>query len=87
MYRSREAGTRRAVARKSGSRSRKQAPTMTARSCGSRLAKLVGGVAVIRVSGATNEAQGSPRWRGARDPRGAQEGVVPGGGAALLYAI
>src|SRR5205809_7437653 len=56
-----------------------------------RLAKLAGGVAVIRVGGAT-EVEVKERKDRVDDAthatRGAvEEGVVAGGGAALLYAI
>ena len=56
-----------------------------------RLAKLAGGVAVIRVGGAT-EVEVKERKDRVDDAMHAtraavEEGVVPGGGAALLYAI
>jgi chaperonin GroEL len=56
-----------------------------------RLAKLAGGVAVIRVGGAT-EVEVKERKDLVDDAMHAtraavEEGVVPGGGAALLYAI
>ena len=55
-----------------------------------RLAKLAGGVAVIRVGGAT-EIEGKERRDRVDDALNStraavEEGVVPGGGAALLYA-
>ncbi|MEE9318333.1 MAG: chaperonin GroEL [Rhodospirillales bacterium] len=56
-----------------------------------RLAKLAGGVAVIRVGGATEVEVKERRDRvddALHATRAAvEEGVVPGGGAALLYAI
>ncbi len=56
-----------------------------------RLAKLAGGVAVIRVGGATEIEVRERRDRvddALNSTRAAvEEGVVPGGGAALLYAI
>jgi len=56
-----------------------------------RLAKLAGGVAVIRVGGATEVEVKERRDRvddALNSTRAAvEEGVVPGGGAALLYAI
>ena len=56
-----------------------------------RLAKLAGGVAVIRVGGATETEVKERRDRvddALHATRAAvEEGVVPGGGAALLYAI
>jgi chaperonin GroEL len=56
-----------------------------------RLAKLAGGVAVIRVGGAT-EVEVKERKDRVDDAVHAtkaavQEGIVPGGGAALLYAV
>ncbi len=56
-----------------------------------RLAKLAGGVAVIRVGGAT-EIEVKERKDRVDDAMHAtraavEEGIVPGGGAALLYAI
>ncbi|PPR64087.1 MAG: hypothetical protein CFH04_00355, partial [Alphaproteobacteria bacterium MarineAlpha3_Bin3] len=55
-----------------------------------RLAKLAGGVAVIRVGGATETEVKERRDRvddALNSTRAAvEEGVVPGGGAALLYA-
>src|SRR5207302_1658548 len=56
-----------------------------------RLAKLAGGVAVIRVGGST-EVEVKERKDRVDDAMHAtraavEEGVVPGGGAALLYAI
>ena len=56
-----------------------------------RLAKLAGGVAVIRVGGAT-EVEVKERKDRVDDAMHAtraavEEGIVPGGGAALLYAI
>ena len=56
-----------------------------------RLAKLAGGVAVIRVGGAT-EIEVKERKDRVDDAMHAtraavEEGVVPGGGAALLYAV
>src|SRR6266404_4289947 len=56
-----------------------------------RLAKLAGGVAVIRVGGAT-EVEVKERKDRVDDAMHAtraavQEGIVPGGGVALLYAI
>ena len=55
-----------------------------------RLAKLSGGVAVIRVGGAT-EVEVKERKELVEDAMNAtraavEEGVVPGGGSALLYA-
>ena len=55
-----------------------------------RLAKLAGGVAVIRVGGAT-EVEVKERKDRVEDAMNAtraavEEGIVPGGGAALLYA-
>ncbi len=55
-----------------------------------RLAKISGGVAVIRVGGATESEQGERKFR-VEDAlnatrAAAQEGVVPGGGVALLNA-
>ncbi len=56
-----------------------------------RLAKLAGGVAVIRVGGATETEVKERRDRvddALHSTRAAvEEGVVPGGGVALLYAI
>src|SRR5438874_2441414 len=56
-----------------------------------RLAKLAGGVAVIRVGGATEVEvkQKKDRVEDALNATRAavQEGIVPGGGVALLYAI
>ena len=56
-----------------------------------RLAKLAGGVAVIRVGGAT-EVEVKERKDRAEDAMHAtraavEEGIVPGGGVALLYAV
>jgi chaperonin GroEL len=56
-----------------------------------RLAKLAGGVAVIRVGGAT-EVEVKERKDRVEDAMHAtkaavEEGIVPGGGSALLYAI
>jgi chaperonin GroEL len=56
-----------------------------------RLAKLAGGVAVIRVGGAT-EVEVRERKDRVEDAMNAtraavEEGIVPGGGVALLYAI
>ena len=56
-----------------------------------RLAKLAGGVAVIRVGGAT-EVEVKERKDRVEDAMNAtraavEEGIVPGGGVALLYAI
>src|SRR3954463_5582392 len=55
-----------------------------------RLAKLAGGVAVIRVGGAT-EGEGKEKKDRVDDALNAtkaavEEGILPGGGAALLYA-
>src|ERR671935_99289 len=55
-----------------------------------RLAKLAGGVAVIRVGGAT-EIEGKEKKDRVEDALNAtraavEEGIVPGGGTALLYA-
>jgi chaperonin GroEL len=55
-----------------------------------RLAKLAGGVAIIRVGGAT-EVEVKERKDRVEDARHAtraavEEGIVPGGGVALLYA-
>src|SRR5258706_3571521 len=55
-----------------------------------RLAKLAGGVAVIRVGGATEVERKEQKDR-VEDPLNAtkaavEEGILPGGGAALLYA-
>ena len=55
-----------------------------------RLAKLAGGVAVIRVGGAT-EVEVKERKDRVEDAMHAtraavEEGIVPGGGVALLYA-
>jgi chaperonin GroEL len=47
-----------------------------------RLAKLAGGVAVIKVGGATDVDDALHATRAA-----VEEGIVPGGGTALLYAI
>jgi len=56
-----------------------------------RLAKLAGGVAVIRVGGATEVEVKEKKDRVddalQRDPCGVEEGVSPGGGVALLRAI
>src|SRR3954465_15964785 len=56
-----------------------------------RLAKLAGGVAVIRVGGATEVEVKEKKDRvddGLHATRAAvEEGIVPGGGSALLYAI
>jgi len=62
----------------------------TVRSCRSRLAKLAGGVAVIRVGGAT-EVEVKERKDRVDDAMHAtraavEEGIVPGGGVALLRA-
>ncbi|MBU2567481.1 MAG: chaperonin GroEL [Elusimicrobia bacterium] len=56
-----------------------------------RLAKLVGGVAVINVGGATETAMKAKKFK-VEDARhatraGVEEGIVPGGGVALLRAI
>jgi len=56
-----------------------------------RLAKLAGGVAVIKVGGAT-EVEVKERKDRVEDAMNAtraavEEGIVPGGGAALLYAV
>ena len=56
-----------------------------------RLAKLAGGVAVIRVGGAT-EIEVKERKDRVDDAMHAtraavEEGILPGGGAALVYAI
>ena len=65
--------------------------TTTRRSCEERLAKLSGGVAVIRV-GAPSEAEMKSRKEALDDAISATkaavaEGIVPGGGLALLRAI
>ncbi len=56
-----------------------------------RLAKLAGGVAVIKIGGAT-EVEAKERKDRAEDALHAtraalEEGIVPGGGVALLYAV
>ena len=55
-----------------------------------RLAKLAGGVAVIKVGAATEiEAQGAQaphRGRGGRHRAAVDEGIIAGGGAALVHA-
>ncbi len=56
-----------------------------------RLAKLVGGVAVVRVGGATETDQKERKYR-VEDAlnatrAAAEEGIVPGGGVALLNAV
>ena len=65
-------------------------PIMTARSCKSGLAKLAGGVAVIKVGGAT-EMEVKERKDRVDDALNAtraavEEGIVAGGGVALLRA-
>ena len=75
---------------RSGPRSRRRPPTTTRRSWQERLAKLAGGVAVIRVGGAT-EIEVKERKDRVDDAMHAtraavEEGVVAGGGVALLYA-
>jgi chaperonin GroEL len=75
--------------RRSRRRSRKPPRTTIARSCRERLAKLAGGVAVIRV-GAT-ETEVKERKDRVDDAMHAtraavEEGIVPGGGVALLRA-
>ena len=93
--RSSAAGARRrrsrAAAGSCASRSRRRLPTTTGRSSQERLAKLAGGVAVIRV-GAPSEAEMKSRKEAFEDAISATkaamaEGVVPGGGLALLRAI
>ena len=74
---------------RSGRRSRRPPPTTTARSF--RSVWLAGGVAVIRVGGAT-EVEVKERKDRVEDAMHAtrtavEEGIVPGGGVALLYAI
>ena len=81
--------SRRASAR-SRRRSRRRPPTTTRRSCRSGLAKLAGGVAVIKVGGAT-EVEVKERKDRVDDALNAtraavEEGIVPGGGVMLLKA-
>jgi chaperonin GroEL len=80
--------TSRAGSSRSGTRSRRRRPTTTARSSRSGLAKLVGGVAVIRV-GAATEVEMKEKKARVEDAMHAtraavEEGVVPGGGVALV---
>jgi chaperonin GroEL len=71
-------------------KSKKHLLTMIVKNCKSALAKLAGGVAVIRVGGAT-EVEVKERKDRVDDAMHAtraavEEGIVPGGGVALLYA-
>ena len=80
----------RAACRRSGARSRRPTPTGTARSSQERLAKLAGGVAVIKV-GAATETELKERKHRIEDAVAAtraavEEGIVPGGGSALVHA-
>ena len=93
--RSSTAPARRPTSRRASSRSRRRSrrrpPTTTTRSCRSGLAKLAGGVAVIKVGGAT-EVEVKERKDRVDDALHAtraavEEGIVPGGGVALLSAI
>ena len=81
----------RGASSRSASRSRRRRATTTGRSSQERLAKLSGGVAVIRV-GAPSEAEMKSRKEALDDAISATkaavaEGIVPGGGLALLRAI
>jgi chaperonin GroEL len=71
-------------------RSTRPLPTTTARSCRSGLAKLAGGVAVIKVGAATETEMKEKKARvedALHATRAAvEEGIVPGGGVALLRA-
>ena len=82
--------TSRAASRRSSRRSRRPPRTTTSEKLQERLAKLAGGVAVIRVGGAT-EVEVKERKDRVDDAMHAtraavEEGIVPGGGVALLYA-
>ena len=81
-------GARRARSRR---RSRRPPPTTTSEKLQERLAKLAGGVAIIKVGGAT-ETEVKERKDRVDDALHAtraavEEGIVPGGGVALLRAI
>ena len=80
----------RAAATRSGRRSRRPASDYDREKLQERLAKLAGGVAVIRVGGAT-EVEVKERRDRVDDAMNAtraavEEGIVPGGGTALLQA-
>ena len=82
--------TSRAAAPRSGPRSRRRPPTTTRRSCRSGWRSSPGGVAIIRVGGAT-EIEVKERKDRVDDAMHAtraavEEGIVAGGGVALLYA-
>ena len=83
--------TSRAAARRSCRRIEETTSDYDREKLQERLAKLAGGVAVIRVGGST-EVEVKERKDRVDDAMHAtraavEEGVVPGGGAALLYAI
>ena len=82
--------TSRAASARSRRRSRRPPPTTTSEKLQERLAKLAGGVAVIKVGGAT-EVEVKERKDRVDDALNAtraavEEGIVPGGGVALLRA-
>ena len=82
--------TSKAVSPRSRRRSRRRPPTMIKEKLQERLAKLAGGVAVIRVGGAT-EVEVKEKKDRVDDALNAtraavEEGIVPGGGVALLRA-
>jgi chaperonin GroEL len=83
--------TSRPVAARSRARSRTTTSDYDREKLQERLAKLAGGVAVIRVGGAT-EVEVKERKDRVDDAMNAtraavEEGIVPGGGTALLYAL
>ncbi len=85
-----QATTSRAVSRRSVARSRNTTSDYDREKLQERLAKLAGGVAVIKVGGAT-EIEVKERKDRVDDALHAtraavEEGIVPGGGMALLYA-
>ena len=85
-----ENGDRMAVAVRSGPRSRRPRPDYDREKLQERLAKLAGGVAVIKVGGST-EVEVKERKDRVEDAlhstrAAVEEGVVPGGGVTLLYA-
>ena len=78
------------VRRKSARKSKTRHPIMTARKLQERVAKLAGGVAVLKVGGAT-EVEVKERKDRVDDALNAtraavEAGIVPGGGTALLLA-
>ncbi len=83
--------TSKRVLPRSASRSKKPLPITTVKSCKSVVAKLAGGVAVIKVGAATEVEMKEKKARvedALHATRAAvEEGVVPGGGVALVRAL